>query len=239
MVGMSKAKAENKALPKRFYQRAALDPVVGGWRVLLDGKELKTQGRNALVIAARALAEAVVAEWEAQLSHINPDAMPLTRLVNLAIDRAAHERRAYIENIVAYAETDLLCYRTPEFAAQQSALFDPVLEWAAQQGVVLHSTLDLMPIPQPAASLLALRAQLETASDAEITALAMMVPLLGSAVLGFAIWRGAITVDDALVMAHLDEQLQAERWGVDDEAEAMWAHKKNDIAAAAFFLTSK
>lgn len=232
MVGMSKAKMENRAMPKRFYQQAA----TRDGRIFLDGKELKTQARSPLVIPQPVLAEAVAAEWNAQAEHINPDLMPLTRLVNLAIDRTATDREALIANAVNYIGTDLLCYRSPELAARQAALFDPVLIWAAGQGIRLDTTEGLMPIDQPEASLIMADSLLREADDWELTALAMMVPLLGSAVLALALWKHAVTLEDALAMTRLDETAQAEQWGVDAEAEAMWSLKKRDIEAASFFL---
>lgn len=234
MVGMSKAKAENKALPKRFYTNAE----ARDGRILLDGKELKTQARNPLVLPA-ALADAVAAEWQAQQEVINPDRMPLTRLANLTIDRTPHDREAMIANTVAYAETDLLCYRDPALADRQVALFDPVLAWAAGQGVVLATTDSINPMPQPEASLVLADALLREATDAELTAIALMVPLLGSFVLGVALWKQAITLEQALEAARIDETVQAERWGADEEAGFMWEHKRSDIASAALFLTYK
>jgi len=277
MVGMSKAKMENRALPKRFYKTAA---AVDG-RILLDGRELKTQARNPLVIPSSALAEAIAAEWNTVEEQINPDRMPLTRLMNLTIDRAEADRDAMIQTILDYTETDLLCYRAPmnplpegeggdprsgegegasatnpDTGAQarphrltppspsgrglnerQAAAFDPVLIWAAGQGIRLDTTDSVMPIAQPQLSLQAARALLEQANAGELTALAMMVPLLGSALLALAIWQGEVHVEAAISMAHLDEDAQAEQWGVDEEAEAAWEHKKNDITASAFFLT--
>lgn len=231
MVGMSKAKMENRALPKRFYKAAE----ARDGRIYLDGKELKTQGRNPLVLDT-VLAEAVAAEWQAQQEHINPDLMPITRLANLMIDRTPGDREALIANTVAYAETDLLCYRDPGIAAQQAALFDPVLQWAAGQGVVLAVTDSINPIPQPETSLAMADALLREADDGALTALAMMVPLLGSYVLGVALWKGAITLPQALAAARIDENAQAARWGEDTEAAAAWAFKASDIRAAAFFL---
>lgn len=233
MVGMSKAKAENKVLPKRFYQRAE----TRDGRIYLDGKELRTQGRNTLQVAQPGLAEALAAEWNAQQEFINPDQMPLTRLVNLTIDRTPADREALIANLVAYAETDLLCYRDPGIAARQATHFDPVLAWAAGEGIALAVTDGITPIPQPETALAMADALLRDATDAELTALAMMVPLLGSYVLGAALWKGACTLEQALAAARIDETVQAERWGVDAEAEALWAGKQADISACARWLS--
>lgn len=237
MVGMSKAKAENRALPKRFYQRADFEPVEGEYRITLDGKELRTQGKNLLRIASRALAESVANEWKDVDTHIDPDRMPLTRLVNLAIDRTPGDRAEMAAMIVGYAETDLLCYRAPELKMQQKNMFDPILHWAAGRGIKLNTTEGLVAVQQPDASLQAVRNMVLDANDEELTALAMMVPLLGSAVLALAIWKQAVPVQRALEAARIDEDVQAEKWGEDEEAKAAWEHKKKDILASAFFLT--
>jgi chaperone required for assembly of F1-ATPase len=238
MVGMSKAKMENRNLPKRFYQRADFEPVDGDYRITLDGKELKTQARSKMRIVSRALAEAVANEWKDVDTHINPDRMPLTRLVNITLDRTPGDRASLGSLLVGYAETDLLCYRTPGLTARQGALFDPVLAWANTQGIKLNITDSLVAVHQPDDSLHAVRAMALAASDGELTALAMMAPLLGSAVLPLAVWKQQITVDEAMTMSRIDEDAQAEKWGRDAEAEAAWEHKKKDIAAAAFFLTA-
>ena len=45
---------------------------------------------------------------------IRPDAMPLTRLASTAIDRMPAQRQAAIDELIAYAYTDLVCYRAAE-----------------------------------------------------------------------------------------------------------------------------
>jgi len=268
MVSDSKARAENRNHPKRFYKTATTE----NGRILLDGRALKTQARKPMVITPPALARAVAAEWNAIATHINPDRMPLTRLVNLVLDRTPHDRDALIADILRYVETDLLCYRSPieislpprgrvgegpdmalsppsdgplltsppggeGLRAEQDRLFDPLLHWALGQGIHLATTDTVMPIAQPEASLVAARALFERATDHELTALAMMVPLLGSAILALAIWQRELSVEAAIQLARLDETEQAKQWGSDAEAEAAWEFKCTDIVASDFFLT--
>ncbi len=59
--------------------------------------------------------------------------MPLTRLVNTALDGVAAMAEAVRAEIVGFAGSDLVCYRADspeELAAQQAAHWDPVLDWA-------------------------------------------------------------------------------------------------------------
>lgn len=238
MASMSKAKAENRALPKRFYERAE----TRDGQILLDGRVLKTSAKNPLHVAQHTLAEAIAAEWEAQIDVVNPDAMPLTRLMNIAIDRVPQDRDALLDDIVRFAETDLLCYRAghAELAAKQAKLFNPVLDWAARaHGIELDVTDGMMPIPQPADSLHRVRALTELATDHQLAALALMTPLVGSAILALAYWQGAIDTNILLAAAHLDEDFQAAQWGEDSEAKAAWKARARDISAAAFFLDTQ
>ena len=57
--------------------------------MLLDGKPVRTPARSALVLPTLALAQAIAAEWDAQGELLDPNAMPLTRLANSAIDGVA------------------------------------------------------------------------------------------------------------------------------------------------------
>ena len=86
-------------------------PHEGGFALTLDGKPARTPGKNPLVVASRAVAQALAAEWQAQGERIDPATMPLTRIVNSAIDRVAREMEPVRAEIVNYAGSDLICYR--------------------------------------------------------------------------------------------------------------------------------
>ena len=107
-------------LPRRFYEKATAAPQGEGFAVLLDGRVAKTPAKRPLVVARRAVAEALADEWERQRSEIDPATMPLTRIVNAAIDRVADHAAAIRSDIVNYAGSDLVCYR----AAGPASLVD-------------------------------------------------------------------------------------------------------------------
>lgn len=251
MASMSKAKAEKRPLPKRFYARAAFEPIQGGYAIVLDGKRVKTPRGNMLQCASQQLAEKIAAEWEAQREVIDTDTMPLTRLLNIALDRVECDRDALLQDIANYCETDLLFYRAPapkadafiqgsddELALLQVQHFNPVLQWAAATyGVRFAVTEGVMPIAQNAASQQNMMAVFAEATDHELAALAMMVPLLGSALLALAIWKGQMRAEAALTAARLDEAVQEKHWGADAEVAAKWEGKAKDVLASAFFLT--
>ena len=104
-----------------------------GTALLLDGKPVRTPGKAPLVLPTRALAEAVAEEWRAQGERIDPPTMPLTKLANSAIDGVVGREQAVIDDILAFAGSDLLCYRAagpPGLVEAQTKHWDPVLAWA-------------------------------------------------------------------------------------------------------------
>ena len=98
-------------LRKRFYEKASVDESDGAFRVLLDGKPVKTPARRILAAPSRALAQAIADEWDAQKDVIDPGKMPLTRLANSIIDGVADAPGPVAEEIEKYLGSDLLFYR--------------------------------------------------------------------------------------------------------------------------------
>ena len=120
----------------RFYKAAEVTRRGWALRAQLDGRRARTPGRNPLAATSRALMLDVAAEWERQGETIDPADMPLTRLLNSAIDGVAHTMAETRADILRYAGSDLLCYRAEEpdtLVARQAHAFDPVLRWAAEE----------------------------------------------------------------------------------------------------------
>jgi chaperone required for assembly of F1-ATPase len=244
-----------RPLPKRFYKAVTVaaadapppggDGVGGGreagsFRVLLDGKAMRTPAKAPFALPTRALAEAVAAEWEAQREHIDPAAMPLTRLANSAID-GVHGREAKVRaDIVKYAESDLLCYRATEpepLVARQAELWDPVLAWAREAlGVRLVVAGGLMPVSQPDTAPRALARLLEGETAFALAALHVMTTLTGSILLPLAHARGRLDLEQAWTAAHVDEDWQIGRWGEDAEAADRRRRRWIDMQAASRLL---
>ncbi len=252
MVGMSKAKAEKKPLPRRFYAAANAVRHDAGFVVQLDGKNVRTPMQQLLHTTSEKLAQQIAAEWGAQKDLIDTDTMPLTRLLNIALDRVEGDRAALLADIANYIETDLLFYRASvtdaalpiasehaKLRALQLQHFDPVLEWVAHvYAAAFRLTDGLMPVPQPEDSVHKIAALFAAANDHELAALAMLVPILGSALLTLAVWKHFRSIEEALAAAHLDETVQADAWGQDAEVTAKWAGKCRDAKAAAMFLAA-
>lgn len=231
-----------KALPRRFYAEAAIGPATGGgFAVLLDGRPVRTPAKAAFAVPSEALAQALAAEWRAQGEIIEPDTMPITRLVNSALDGVATAREATLDAVAKFAETDLVCYRAGEPAAlvaAQATAWDPVLAFA-RDALDAHFVLaeGVMYVAQPEAALAAVRRALDTeatgpAGALRLAALSVMTSLTGSVLLALAVARGRIDAAEAWRAAHVDEDHQSAIWGHDAEAAARRALRWRDMQAA-------
>ena len=228
--------------PRRFYSTVEMRPEPGGFTLRLDGKPAMTPGRNPLAVPHRRLADAIAAEWSAQIEHIDPGDMPATRLANSAIDGVAPRRQAVRDVLAEYAGTDLLFYRAgaPEgLVERQRELWDPVLEWARERfGVRFILAEGVMHVAQPDAALQAIRAELAAIEDPfRLAALSLATTLTGSALIALTLNSCAMEVERAWAAAHVDEDWNISQWGEDAEAKERRARRYADFRAAALLLT--
>ena len=227
---------------KRFYKQVTVVPAddgEGGWRVLLDGRGIKTAGGLPQVVPTSALAEAMADEWAEQGEQIDPTGFVLRDMADYAIDIAARDRPGVIRELLPFAETDTLCYRAEEGEAlheRQLAVWEPLLAAAERRwdirferiGGVIHRA-------QPAETVTRLEAVLAGQSDLALAALRTLASLAASLVIGLAALEPGADAEALWQAANLEEDWQAELWGKDSEAEALRALRFRAFAAAMRF----
>jgi chaperone required for assembly of F1-ATPase len=168
-----------RVLPKRFYEHATVGPHDAGFAVLLDGRVAKTPAKMPLAVERRDIAEAVAAEWEAQSGDIDPATMPLTRLVNSAIDRVAGEMPAVRADIVKHAANDLLFYRAAgpqSLIDAENRLWSPILAAAQKALGVLRARRGRPPGDRPVLAAVATLAPYDALSLAALHSVAALCP---------------------------------------------------------------
>lgn len=218
---------------KKFYKEACVAGKAPPYSIALDGRTMKTPLKSTLEIPTKALAEAIAAEWNAQEEVVDLAQMYLTKYANTAIDVVALRKEAVVDEIVAFASSDLICYRadTPQgLVERQTAAWDPVLAWAQKThklnficvaGVIYASQ------PEPT---LALAHEMLMARDAYgLTAIHNLTTLTGSALLSVAVVEGAITPQACWSAAHLDEDWNIELWGTDEDASRRRAVRREEF----------
>lgn len=231
-VAARKGFRESEERLKRFWKVVDVVQGDGGWAVALDGRTPKTPAHAPLRLPTEAAARLVADEWAAQGEFLDPATMPATRLASTAIDRVAQAREAVADEIAAFAGSDLVCYPAEapsSLVDRQARTWSPWRAWAATElGVHLEAAEGLLHRPQDPAAVARIRELALRLDDFALTGLAMATPLLGSAVLAFALQRAADRADALFDASRLDEAFQEERWGVDAENAARTAARREE-----------
>jgi chaperone required for assembly of F1-ATPase len=237
----------NPPIPRGGVRAVAVVPATGGFAVELDARPLKTPAGRPYELPTRALAEAIAAEWRAVAPKPPrpgaPSASkigPLTQMAATALDRIAAHRAAIEAQLLAYAETELLCHRAdhpPELAARQQAVWQPLLDWLAMRhDALLAPTVGIIARPQAPASLAALGAALTGLDAWRLSAVSVAVAASGSLVIGLALAEGHLTAAGAFEAAELDATFQIEKWGEDEELLRRRAGVRAELDLAERFL---
>ncbi len=223
----------------RHWSRADVAATADGYAVMLDEQPARTPAGNQLLFPCRQLAEIVSGEWALLEDEVNPAAMPYTLLANTALDRIGPARHEVVTAISNYASSDLLCFRATEPAGlvvRQSNAWDPVIEWAASRfGARLKVGTGVMPLGQEAEVCGLLEAEIERQDRFILAGLSEMVGLTGSILLGLAVLHGRIAPQTGWNHSMIDEDWQAGKWGVDEEAASVRQRRKQSFLSACDF----
>jgi chaperone required for assembly of F1-ATPase len=233
---------------KRFWDKATVEgpQADGGFAVLLDGKPVRLPGGAMLRLDHRPLAEAIAAEWDmtAAGAEVAPNLLPLTQLSATARYRIAPQPADTAMAIAAYGRSDLLCYRAaepPDLVQRQRGAWQPWLDWAAQRhDAMLLVTQGITLVDQSPRALAALSRAVAAHDAHGLAALGVMVPVMGSLILGLAVTAGMLDAEDAFRLSALDEIFQEEHWGQDPHMVAQRARASQEVRmAASYFLLTR
>ncbi|MEP7351168.1 MAG: ATP12 family protein [Sphingorhabdus sp.] len=225
---------------RRFWKEVSAEQSAYGLAIRLDGKPVKTPLRAELLVPTTALAEAVIAEWEAVAEKIDPAAMPMTGFANAAIDRVKPERPVFVEAISAYGETDLFCYRAgadEPLAARQEEVWAPWIDWAQSRYDVAFTLVEgVIHQSQPLETIARLKTAVAARGTFELVAMAKLAHLSGSLVATLALIEQAGEADALWQASCLDELWQEELWGEDYFATKNRSDRQGEFMQASRFL---
>ncbi|MFW0776413.1 MAG: ATP12 family protein [Rickettsiales bacterium] len=198
-----------------------------------------TPEKKPFCVPTQALADAISEEWE-KGKKFSPSNMPLTSLVYTAIDRVEEQKDNIIEVLIAYVDTDTLTYRSTnseKLADRQKKEWEPITKWASKEfEAIWHTTSGSMPIEQPKELHDAISNYLKTLTALELSAACVLSSTFSSLVLAVAVLKKHLSAEAAYELSRLEEEVQAEQWGRDVEAEQRNSRVKAEIGEISRFL---
>lgn len=224
---------------KRFYKDVSIAPTDGGFQILLDGRAIKTQSKGAQILPNAALAEAMADEWRAQGEKIDLKSFILRDLADYAIDQIAPDREPTIAKLLAFAQTDTLCY----FAEPDEALFErqqkvwePLLAgFEAKHSISLTRISGIVHSAQSTQAIARFEEILQQQSDFALAAIQTTASIAASLVIGLETVNEGSNAKALFDAAHLEEDWQIELWGADELAQQVRDNRETGFLAAAEF----
>lgn len=225
---------------KRFWKEVTVTPADGGWQVLLDARAVKTQGGRPQVVPTRALSDMLAEEWRAQGEEVDPRGFVYRDMADYAIDMVATGCEDLASRLIAYAESDTLCYRAdpdePLYQRQRD-LWEPVVSACeARHGVTFLRVSGIIHRPQNAGTLAALRGVLAAQNAFVLAGLFTLASISASLITALAALEADADAASLFTIANAEEEWQAELWGWDWEAEDRRALRLDAFSRAMAFV---
>ena len=208
--------------------------------ILLDDKKLKTPLKNELVLSNYLIAKEVLKEWDQSSDIIKTDDLVFYGLLSTAIDRVREEKNSYINDIINFIDTDLICYRADnpiDLVSFQNKHWDPVImliEKYINNNVSVFK--GVMPSQQNSKVHHKIKKLVVELNDVQISVLHRITNLIGSVFLALCILKKDLSNKQAFELSFLDELWQAENWGYEEDASAKRKRIRTELNRLIFFI---
>lgn len=156
-----------------------------------------------------------------------------------AQEEISANRSEVVEKLVRFALTDALLFwsHNDDLSKRQEKLWMPVVIWVRKVLQVEILTTDGLEVPKENEKIVdQLKFFLEKLSDKRLTALYLAALDMRSVILAMALVEGRLDAEAAYKAAWLEELWQAEKWGIDPEAERKRLEMKKELQEIEAFL---
>ena len=208
---------------KKFWKIVQVkQKLKNSFEILLDKRILKTPMQKDLIFSNYKIAKETALEWDIDEKEINTENMVFYGLISTAIDKISNDKVSYIENVLGFINTDLICYRADgpdELVDLQNSSWNPINSFIKKYiDVEVEFFIGVMPSKQSIEIFNRLKTLINSFSDIEISALHRMTNLTGSIFISICILKGDVLKNEAFELSFLDELYQAKNWGIEQES---------------------
>ena len=208
---------------KKFWKTVQVkENSINSYEILLDDNILRTPLKKKLIISNAKIAEEIYKEWNQNTNLINTDDMIFYGIISTSIDKIYINRKLYIDDILNFIDTDLICYRAEnpnDLAQWQSKNWDPIITKVEKYiNNKINVSKGIMPLKQDKETHIKISKLLTKFTDLEIVVLHKITNITGSIFLSLCILSNDKIKEKAFELSYLDELWQAENWGYEEEA---------------------
>jgi chaperone required for assembly of F1-ATPase len=216
---------------KKFWKTVEVSELTtDSYQILLDKKILKTPMQNDLTFPNYRISYETSLEWDINSNELDTDKMVFFGIFSTAIDRIVNERVLYINEIMKFVDTDMICYKAEkpnELVELQNKHWNPILLIIKRYiGLEIEFFRGVMPRNQNKQIHNKIKKLINKFSNLELSILYRLTNITGSIFISLCIIKGDIIKKHICQLCFLDELWQAENWGVEEEA----AKKRDEVS---------
>ena len=226
---------------KKFWETIEIKKVSSKeFYILLDNKKLKTPLKKELTLSNHLMAKEVLKEWDQRSDIINTDDLVFYGLLSTAIDKVSEEKNSYINDIINFIDTDLICYRADnpiDLVSFQNKHWDPIISLIEKYiNTKVSIFKGVMPSQQNSKVHHKVKNLVVELSDIQISVLHRITNLIGSVFLALCILKKDLSNKQAFELSFLDELWQAENWGYEEDASTKRKKIRTELNRLILFI---
>ena len=226
---------------KKFWETIEIKKVSSKeFYILLDNKKLKTPLKKELTLSNHLMAKEVLKEWDQRSDIIDTDDLVFYGLLSTAIDRVREEKNSYINDIINFIDTDLICYRADnpiDLVSFQNKHWDPIISLIEKYiNTKVSIFKGVMPSQQNSKVHHKVKNLVVELSDIQISVLHRITNLIGSVFLALCILKKDLSNKQAFELSFLDELWQAENWGYEEDASTKRKKIRTELNRLILFI---
>ena len=204
---------------KKFWKKVSIKKISSNsFQIMLDERILQTPLKRELVLPNLNLAQEIVKEWDQNSKNVNIEAMILYGLISTSLDKIIDNKNLYINDVLDYIDTDLICYRAEnpkELVELQKHKWDPIIVLIEKYiGTDVQVFKGVSPKKQHAIVHDRLNNLINQFDIFKISALHRITNITGSIFLSLCVLKKDISKNEVFELSFLDELWQAENWGL-------------------------
>ena len=213
---------------------------INSYEILLDNNILRTPLKNELKIPNAKIADEIYKEWNQETKFLNTDKMVFYGIISTSIDKIYGNRKLYIDDLLEFIDTDLICYRAEkpnDLVKWQKKNWDPII---SEVEIYINNKINIfkgiMPLKQDKKIRLKIATLLTKFSDLEIATLHRITNITGSIFLTLYVLKNDKIKENVFELSYLDELWQAKNWGYEEEASKTRENINNELNRIIYFL---
>ena len=211
-----------------MYLKPKLKCSDGVFNLFINNKEIKTPEKVSFNFKEKIFPNLILKEIKKfKLKNLNQSTY--YNIFSLAKDKIQVDKQKYIEEVLKYINTDLICYwenKPDDLYALQFDNWNLQLKKLKKEELNFDYTFNITPIKQNKSSIVLLKKKLIQLDDIILSCLLIITKITSSVLLSYLFITNRIKPIDLYKNTYLHEIWQSKKWGIVEEEKEK---RENDV----------